>query len=428
MQENDKDLEKAVVVGLYSQCLGEEECSTYETLDEMEELVRTAGGEPVGRVLQSRHAPDPGTFIGEGKAQEIKDFIKENSVKLVAFDNNLSPSQAKNLEKLLDCHVIDRSGLILDIFASRARTSEGKLQVELAQYQYLLPRLSGMWGHLVRQTASGGKSPIGTRGPGETQLETDRRRIREKIARLKTELDAVKTVRSTQRKKRGKSDMPLAAIVGYTNAGKSTLLNALTDAGIEANNRLFDTLDPTTRTLKLKNGQTILLSDTVGFIRKLPHYLINAFKATLEELSYADLILHVIDASNPQSREHEKVTNKLISELCREGVPQIRVLNKIDLCRQDDFDFGKDTVCISASNGTGIDKLFSVMERELASGRHEAVFSFSYGSARSVDELYNDAVVKDVSYKDDRIIVRAICNTETYRRFSEFVQGNEYNG
>ncbi len=237
---------------------------------ELEALVETAGGKAAGTVFQSRQTPDPRTFIGEGKVREVKEFIENNDCSLVVFDNGLSPSQMRVLSEELGVKVLDRSGLILDIFAQRARTREGQLQVELAQYEYLLPRLTGMWKHLVRQTASGGASPIGTRGPGETQLETDRRHIRRKIQKLREELEQVRQIRGVQRRRRERNAVPVAAIVGYTNAGKSTLLNLLTDAEIPANNRLFDTLDTTTRRLRLEDAREVLLSDTVGFIRNLP--------------------------------------------------------------------------------------------------------------------------------------------------------------
>ncbi|KAB4600589.1 GTPase HflX, partial [Bacteroides thetaiotaomicron] len=268
----------------------------------VEKSTETAGGVSVGMALQNRDAPDPRTFIGEGKLEEIRALVEAEEADMVIFDNSLSPSQQRVLTEELGVQVLDRSALILDIFAQRARTREGRLQVELAQYKYLLPRLTGMWGHLVRQTASGGKSPIGTRGPGETQLETDRRHIRKKLAKLEEDLTQVRRVRATQRERRIKNEVPVVAIVGYTNAGKSTLLNALTGADIPANNRLFDTLDTTTRTLEISDTCTVLLSDTVGFIAKLPHHLVEAFKATLEELTFADLVLHVIDASNPEWR------------------------------------------------------------------------------------------------------------------------------
>ena len=282
----------AVLVGLHASSLSQEENASDATLEELEALLETAGGVCVGSVLQNRETPEARTFIGEGKVAEVAALVQAQGADLVVFDNELSPSQQRVLTEEVGAQVIDRAGLILDIFAQRARTKEGRLQVELAQYKYLLPRLTGMWGHLVRQTASGGKSPIGTRGPGETQLETDRRHIRRKIAKLTEDLEEVRRIRAVQRDRREKNEIPVVAIVGYTNAGKSTLLNALTHAGIPARNRLFDTLDTTTRTLEISDTCTVLISDTVGFIRKLPHHLVEAFKATLEELAYADPPCH----------------------------------------------------------------------------------------------------------------------------------------
>ena len=277
MQQNDRvKAEKAVLVGLSADCFRPEENATDESLDELEALLETAGGICEAKVLQNRHTPDPHSFIGEGKAQEVRALLESSGATLVVFDNDLSPSQIRALEELTDATVLDRSALILDIFAQRAKTAEGRLQVELAQYQYLLPKLSGMGTSMSR--LGGG---IGTRGPGETKLETDRRHIRERITRLQAELDEVRRVRATQRERRVKNSIPVVALVGYTNAGKSTLLNALTGAGIPANDRLFDTLDTTTRRLKVSDHLEILLSDTVGFIAKLPHHLIEAFQATL---------------------------------------------------------------------------------------------------------------------------------------------------
>src|SRR5574344_1851571 len=283
LQENKRDL--AVLVGLRSPVL-REDSTDEESLAELAALVDTAGGQVVGSILQSREKPDPHSFIGEGKVEEVKTMVTLEKATLVIFDNDLSPSQIRVLTELLGVQVIDRSGLILDIFAQRAKTKEGCLQVELAQYQYLLPRLIGMWSHLERQGGTGG-SPIGTKGPGETQLETDRRHIRRKIDKLKGELEEVRRVRATQRQRRSKNEIPVVAIVGYTNAGKSTLLNAITGADIPANNRLFDTLDTTPRLLTVSDTLDVVISDTVGFIRKLPHQLVEAFKATLEELAYA---------------------------------------------------------------------------------------------------------------------------------------------
>ena len=280
-----KEINRAVLAGLNAPCLSREENATDESLDELAALLDTAGGTCLGTVLQNRSAPDPRTFVGEGKAEEIRELVRSLGADIVIFDNPLSPSQQRVLTEELGVTVMDRSALILDIFAKRARTSEGRLQVALAQYKYLLPRLTGMWKHLERQEGA-----IGTRGPGETQLESDRRHIHRKIAKLEEELKDVRRVRATQRERREKNEVPVAAIVGYTNAGKSTLLNALTGADIPANNRLFDTLDTTSRLLTVSDTMDVVISDTVGFIRKLPHQLVDAFKATLEELEYADLL------------------------------------------------------------------------------------------------------------------------------------------
>ncbi|MDR0935516.1 MAG: GTPase HflX [Oscillospiraceae bacterium] len=372
MQQNTQtdSRERAVIAGLSSPALPFDENSDDASLLELAALLDTAGGEASATVLQNRAAPDPGTFLGSGKIDELAALCRDSDYTLVLFDNALSPGQQRNIEAILnpkenppprEIRVMDRAGLILDIFAQRAHTREGRLQVALAQYKYLLPRLTGMWTHLVRQTASGG-SRIGTRGPGETQLETDRRHIRERITRLEREIEDLRTIRGTERRKRGKNRTPVAALVGYTNAGKSSLLNALTRAGIQANNRLFDTLDTTTRRLWLGkpdgSGTEALVSDTVGFIRKLPHQLVAAFRATLEELTYADVILHVIDCSNPEWRSQKQVCEALIEELHASDKPRINVYNKSDIA-DSDFALGlsRDDVVVSAKTGKGLDTL-----------------------------------------------------------------------
>ncbi|MFR4758035.1 MAG: GTPase HflX [Evtepia gabavorous] len=320
----------------------------------------------------------------------------------------------------MGAQVIDRAGLILDIFAQRARTKEGRLQVELAQYKYLLPRLTGMWGHLVRQTASGGKSPIGTRGPGETQLETDRRHIRRKIAKLTEDLEEVRRIRAVQRDRREKNEIPVVAIVGYTNAGKSTLLNALTHAGIPARNRLFDTLDTTTRTLEISDTCTVLISDTVGFIRKLPHHLVEAFKATLEELAYADLILHVIDASNPEWREQAEVVEALIRQLGAEATPRLEVFNKSDIYVGEIRPHGEDIVSISAKTGEGLDQLLAMIGKRLDTGFYRVTLSVPYDKGGVVDMLYREAKVESVEY-GQTIQVVAVCGEKTVGQVREYV-------
>ena len=311
MTENQekKAINRAVLVGLNAHCLSREENADDSSMEELADLLETAGGVCVGTVFQNKDTPDPRTFIGEGKVAEVKELVDAMGADMVIVDNPLSPSQQRALSEDLKVQVLDRAALILDIFAQRARTKEGRLQVELAQYQYLLPRLSGMGTSLSRQ--GGG---IGTRGPGETQLETDRRHIRSRIAKLEEELTQVRQVRAVQRRQRIKNSVPVVALVGYTNAGKSTLLNRLTGAGIPANNRLFDTLDTTSRQWTVSETLSVILSDTVGFIAKLPHHLVDAFRATLEELSFADLLIHVIDASDPERDSHIAVVDKLVEQ------------------------------------------------------------------------------------------------------------------
>ena len=418
-QHTEETRERAVLVGLSAHSLPAEDNASEASLEELAALVETAGGTCVGTVLQVRPTPEARTFIGEGKVEEVRDLVQAQEAQLVVFDNELSPSQQRVLTEDIGVQVIDRAGLILDIFAQRARTREGRLQVELAQYRYLLPRLTGMWGHLVRQTASGGKSPIGTRGPGETQLETDRRHIRRKIAKLTEDLEEVRRIRAVQRDRREKNEVPVVAIVGYTNAGKSTLLNALTGAGIPARNRLFDTLDTTTRTLTVSDTCTVLISDTVGFIRKLPHHLVEAFKATLEELTYADLILHVIDASNPEWREQADVVERLIRQLGAEGTPRIDVFNKSDVYVGDIRPHGKDIVSISAKTGEGLDELMEMIRQRLDTGFHRVELALPYDKGGLLDMLYREAKVESVEY-EDTIRVTAVCSEKVLGQVRDY--------
>ena len=414
--------ERAVLAGLSAYSMDEHERSSEISMEELAALVETAGGEAVAVIMQNRATPDPRSFIGDGKVQEMKELIAMNDCDLAVFDNELSPSQMRVLSEDLGVKVLDRSGLILDIFAQRAQTREGQLQVELAQYKYLLPRLIGMWTHLERQTASGGSSPIGTRGPGETQLESDRRHIRRKIQKLEEELEEVRKVRSTQRRKREKNSMPVVALVGYTNAGKSTLLNRLTDSDIPANNRLFDTLDTTTRRLKVDEMQEVLLSDTVGFIRKLPHHLIEAFKATLEELSYADVLLHVIDISNPEWEEQARVVDDLIRQLGAESTPCIRVYNKCD-AYLGILPHGEDVVCISARSGEGTDRLLKRVSELLDRGRKHVELLVPYSAAGIIDALNREAQVLRTEYTDTGIEIEAIVQPEMFGRVKAYIPG-----
>ena len=408
-------IEKAVLVGLSAGIFSREENATEQTLDELEALLETAGGQCVAKVLQNRPAPDPHSFIGEGKVEEVKELLETTGANLVIFDNDLSPSQQRALEKMTGVSVMDRSGLILDIFAQRAKTREGRLQVELAQYKYLLPRLTGMWTHLERQEGS-----IGTRGPGETQLETDRRLIRKRIQKLEDELREVRKIRGVQRERRIKNSIPVVAIVGYTNAGKSTLLNHLTGAGIPANNRLFDTLDTTTRQLAVSDTLDVLLSDTVGFIAKLPHHLVEAFKATLEELEYADLLLHIIDASDPERSDHIAVVDKLIAQLAKPGIPVIECYNKADLVSDDDIPRGNNRLAISARTGLHMDQLLALIEKNLDQGLHRGVFLLPYAMGGMVDVLHSQARVLNLEYTAEGIRVEAVCDSALFGKLKQF--------
>ena len=411
-----KTIERAVLVGLNADCFAAAQTATDESLEELEALLETAGGFCTAKVLQNRHTPDSHSFIGEGKAQEVRMLAEATESDMVIFDNELSPGNIRALEEILGVTVLDRSALILDIFAQRAKTKEGRLQVELAQYQYLLPRLSGMGHSLSRQ--GGG---IGTRGPGETKLESDRRHIRERISRLQSELAQVRQVRGVQRERRMKNSVPVVAIVGYTNAGKSTLLNHLTGAGIPANNRLFDTLDTTSRQLTVSDNLDVILSDTVGFIAKLPHHLVDAFRATLEELEYADLLLHVIDSADPNREEHIAVVDSLIAKLAKPGTPVLKAYNKCDLVEPVDIPVGEDIVPISARAGIGMDKLLQAIEKALGGSRHHVVLTLPYSMGGMVQTLHEGAKVNNVDYTGEGIVVDAVLDDILYGRLREYV-------
>jgi len=410
--------ERAVLVGLNADCFTKEQTATNETLEELDALLETAGGFCTGKILQNRHTPDPHSFIGEGKAQEVRMLVEATGSTMVVFDNELSPGNIRALEDIIGVTVLDRSALILDIFAQRARTKEGRLQVELAQYKYLLPRLSGMGASLSRQ--GGG---IGTRGPGETKLESDRRHIRERISRLEQELEQVRHVRGVQRERRMKNSVPVVAIVGYTNAGKSTLLNQLTGAGIPANNRLFDTLDTTSRQLTVSDNLDVNLTDTVGFIAKLPHHLVDAFRATLEELEYADLLIHVIDSADPNREEHIAVVDKLISQLVKPGTPVLQCYNKADLVTREQIPTGENIVAVSAAKGYGMEAFLSAVEKALGHSRHHVRLVVPYANGGLIDTLHSSAQVLQVEYTAEGIQVEAVLDPILYGRLKDYITG-----
>ena len=422
MQNTEEVRDRVVLVGLNSPVLKREETADEDTMEELAALVDTAGATTVGVILQNRPSPDPRSFIGEGKVEEVREYCQANGATMVIFDNDLSPSQLRVLTESLGVQVLDRCGLILDIFAQRAKTKEGRLQVELAQYKYLLPRLTGMWTHLERQAGTSGKGPIGSKGPGETQLETDRRHIHRKIDKLREDLEDVRRVRGTQRERRRKNEVPVVAIVGYTNAGKSTLLNHLTDAGIPANNRLFDTLDTTSRLLTVSDTLDVVISDTVGFIRKLPHQLVEAFKATLEELEYADLLLHVVDVSNPEWQTQAQVVENLILELGAGELPRIDVFNKADcLPAGEILPHGQDICLISARTGEGIPQLLELIDKRLDKGTRRVMLHLPYDKGGLLDMLYREAKVESVEYGES-IDVTAVCGPKTLGQVEPFVE------
>lgn len=382
---------------------------TEKSLDELSRLLDTAGGEVFARLIQNKDTPDVRTVIGSGKVKELKELCLGNEISLVIFDGDLSPSQIRNLEDALEGPaVIDRSMLILDIFALHAKTGEGKLQVELAQLKYTAPRLIGKGNELSR--LGGG---IGTRGPGETKLESDKRHMKRRIAALEEELDALEKNRLTMRASRDRSGIPKVAIVGYTNAGKSTLLNRLTDAGILAEDKLFATLDPTTRKYTLPSGEAILLTDTVGFIRKLPHHLVKAFRSTLDEAVYADILLILIDASDEEYPAQLQVTRELLSELGAADKPTVYAFNKCDrgVAMPPASVIRTDTehhVMLSAKDGDGVEELVALLDKIIHESKTRAVFVIPNAEQGALNILYKNATVENVEYGSEAVTVTAI--------------------
>ena len=415
-----KGQERALLIGLEKE--GVSKWDLRDSMEELRELASSAGAEVVDTVTQKLQRPTAPYYIGKGKAELIKDSFQHQHVTSVIFDDELSPAQGRNLENLLSRKVLDRTQLILDIFAQRARSREGRLQIELAQLQYLLPRLTRMWHHLSRQTGG-----IGTRGPGETQLEVDRRRVQERIARLERELEEVRKTRAVQRQGRKRHQWPTAAVVGYTNAGKSTLLNLLTGADVVTEDRLFATLDPTTRSLTLPNKQRLLLTDTVGFLRKLPHTLIESFKATLEEVSEADLLVHVVDLSHSRIDEHMTAVDAVIKELDAFGKQTVIVFNKIDTAENPELvdSYLKrfpGSVAISARTGAGVSALVQALQDALSAWRLQSRFRIPVSESALIAEIHRVGHVLELKYEGGDAVIVANVPPQLESKLAQFAR------
>ena len=407
---SEENKERAFLISL--------DCGEYDaesSMAELEELAKTSGAEIIGEMIQKRPAPEAATYMGKGALEEICNFCSNHNVDLIIADGELSPVQIRNIEDLTGVRVIDRTTLILDIFAGRARSSEGKLQVELAQLKYSSPRLSGKGTALSR--LGGG---IGTRGPGETKLETDRRHIRFRIQNLKAELDKVEKRRVAMHQRRKKNGALCVAIVGYTNAGKSTLMNRLTDAGVLQEDKLFATLDPTARKLVLPDGRQIMLVDTVGLVRRLPHQLVDAFRSTLEEAVWADVILNVCDASSDECAEHIKVTESVLSDLGCSGKPIINVLNKCDKPTELDFDFFENSVKISAATGYGIDSLLTAIENALPKDRKRVKILLPFDKMK-LSSIVRDGTVHSEEYTENGVLYDATVNISDIKQLKDYI-------
>ena len=411
---NEKSTARAFLVGL--ELKSGKGGANRETLEELAELARTAGAEVVGLGTQRLESPEPATFIGTGKAEEFAGISRASRADSIIFDDELSPAQTRNLEKIFECRVLDRTALILEIFSQRARTREGKLQVELAQLRYLLPRLTRFWGHLSRQRGSTGAMG----GEGETQLEADRRRVRERIDKIGEDLKVVRRQRSTQRQGRQRNAWPLASIVGYTNAGKSTLLNALTGAGVLVEDKLFATLDPTTRRLRLPTNQNVLLSDTVGFIRKLPHGLVEAFKATLEEVVQADLLLHVVDSSHPQVDGQIAAVNEVLREIGAAEKPTLMVFNKVDRLTHR-LPKLPNAIAISAKNGTGLPELMEELGAALRPVRESCVLSIPHTESAVIARVHAVGQVIECAYRAKTTRLKARIPPHHHAEFAAYI-------
>lgn len=427
VQTRDTRTERVFLIGV--ELKSADTSSLRESLDELAELATSAGGEVIGEGTQKLETPNAATYIGKGKAGEFAKFCAEHNVDTVIFDDELSPAQTRNLEKIFEIKILDRTALILDIFSQRARTREGKLQIELAQLQHLLPRLTRFWGHLSRQ-----KGGIGMRGgEGESQLEADRRKVSERIDRLERDLDAVRRQRETQRAGRQRNQWPLASIVGYTNAGKSTLLNKLTGAEVLAKDILFATLDPTTRRLRLPTNQNILLTDTVGFIKKLPHGLVEAFKATLEEVVQADLLLHVVDVSHPQADEQIAAVNAVLNEIGAGDKPTMMVFNKVDQLDGGSPEYNgagtltrlhelyPNSVAISAKTGAGVEELLSEISSQIRPERELLELRIPHEAAAAIARLHKVGQVLERRYLAKTAKFKARIPPHHHAEFAAFI-------
>lgn len=414
MYENKDGIETALLAAVD---IGEYD--TENSLDELEELAKSAGAQVVGKVIQKKDHPDPATLFGSGRIQEIAEFVKANEVSLVIVDQELSPAQQKNIEKQVDAAIIDRTTLILDIFAQRAKTSEGRLQVELAQLKYRLPRLSGQGTSLSR--LGGG---IGTRGPGESKLESDKRHIRRRIHALEEQLAELEKRRGLLRKRRKKDDVITVAIVGYTNVGKSTLLNTLTDAGVLAQDMLFATLDPTSRALLLPDGRKVMLVDTVGLVSRLPHHLVEAFKSTLEEAANSDLILNVCDVSSPEFDRQLEITTLLLKDLGAETVPVLTVLNKCDRLVMPPLSLDKKTAAISAKTGEGLDKLLEKISLNLPETHRRLTLLLPYSEGALASEVRETGKVYTEEFRSDGIYLDANVDVKLCHKVQDYAYIN----
>lgn len=417
IKSNEKQEERVLLAGVHTGCRDVLSDTTEESMDELSELVKTAGGVVVCQVIQNKSDIEAATYMGEGKLLEIKEAIADMEIDVVVFDDELSPIQLRNITDFLEVRVIDRTILILDIFAMRAKSGEGKLQVELAQLKYRLPRLRGL-GATMSRTGGG----IGTRGPGETKLESDRRHISRRISALEEEIKELAKHRELLRSRRKKDGTITACLVGYTNAGKSSLLNRLTDAGVLAENKLFATLDTTSRGLVLEDNRKIILIDTVGFIRKLPHHLVEAFKSTLEETVVADFLIHVVDVSNPQYENHIKVVNSVLSDIGAGEKPEILVYNKIDLVESSNAFLGGNGVEISVKENKGIDNLLSLIGEVAPGKKKEICVLIPYSEGALVSRLHENQKILSEDYTELGTKIRLLADSATYEGLKEYIE------